>query len=164
MGKLGRQRPFAFPAGVYDSARQRKKWFWQGLQQIATMKQRPKSLAFADQIGCQHGGGQWADYLAMIREFADHNPNIRVWLVQYDPEASSPLPPGNLEACPTEASPQEDIWWQCPHGAIKVRGEGMEAPQGYFMDDALTIPMPRCVRPRCITCCKEMYEEMRDLL
>ena len=92
MGKPCRKRPFAFPPGVYDAARQRKKWFWQGLQQIATMKQRPKSVVFADHIGCQHGGGRWADCLAMIQNFADHNPDIRVWLVQYDPEADNHFP------------------------------------------------------------------------
>ena len=48
MGKPCHQQPFAFPPGVYDSTQQRKQWFWQGLQQITTMKQCPKSLAFTD--------------------------------------------------------------------------------------------------------------------
>ena len=74
-----------------------------------------------------------------------------------------PLSSGTLEVCSVEADHEQDVWWMCPHGAVRVR-EGMEAPPGYFMDKALTISMPRCVRPRCITCCEEEYEGMRDLL
>ena len=38
------------------------------------------SIAFPEQIGCGLAGGDWGAYERMLEEFADANPDVRVYI------------------------------------------------------------------------------------
>ena len=56
-------------------------------------KAKPKNLAFPEEIGCGYGGGNWPKYHAMIKEFAEANPDVEVTIVSWGkntPEEEDP--------------------------------------------------------------------------
>jgi O-acetyl-ADP-ribose deacetylase (regulator of RNase III) len=52
-----------------DNAAMRKYWFQQCLAEIKLLT--PKSVAFPARIGCGLAGGNWDDYLNMLKDFHD---------------------------------------------------------------------------------------------
>ena len=56
----------------------------------------------------------------------------------------------------------EEVWVECPHGAVRVRGHAA-APEGFYMRDGTD--MPRCTRPDCVRKSLRWYNvEMREVL
>jgi len=67
-----------------DSSTIRIEWFKQCLNVIAKIPQiQTKTIAMPYNIGCGFGGGDWAVYYAMIKEFATNN-KIHVTLYKLD--------------------------------------------------------------------------------
>ncbi len=64
-----------------DSREKRKEYFKNCLDQISRIKDI-KSIAFPYGIACNMGGGKWEDYLAMLENFAQKNPKIKVFVVK----------------------------------------------------------------------------------
>ena len=54
---------------------------------------------------------------------------------------------------------QQQIWWECPHGAVRVRGTDAR-PHGYFMDRHETIATPRCELAACVKKFCSSYDGM----
>ena len=83
-----------------DTYEQRKKWFSVCLQKIGKAKGIEKSIAFPYKIGCGLAGGDWTDYLRMIKKFALDNPHIDVLIVSLEknPENESSRD-SNLSCC-----------------------------------------------------------------
>lgn len=66
------------PNSFNDTYEQRKTWFKNCLNHIATLK--PKSLAFPYNIGCGLAGGVWSEYEAMLTVFARENSETQLVL------------------------------------------------------------------------------------
>ena len=66
-----------FPDSNKDGYLARENYFKQCLDKISKIKDI-KSIAFPYLIGCGIAGGNWNNYLDMILEFAESNPNIEV--------------------------------------------------------------------------------------
>ena len=172
MHRPGRRRAIHYPPGVYDTARQREQWFWQGLQRITQMPEKPASIAFPHRIGCTFAGGHWPQYKALIERFADQNPQIDVYLVTHGEQQRQSHGPIHAGCITTEelpesywrTDPKSCIFWQCSHGAVQIRGHATTSPEGYFMDEDETIPMPRCTRPSCIRYGNRQYDKLRPFL
>ena len=178
LGKPGRKRAIPFPSGIYDTSRQREDWFWRGLLRITQWKDRPESLAFPHEIGCQFAGGTWKRYEAMIERFADLNPDIKVTIVEHGNDRwrddtlqvnSTTLNDGEgvepgYEPEWWKHEPDSAIWWECSHGAAQVRGKPADTPRGYYMDHEHTQPMPACRRPACVRYGRREYAKMRPIL
>jgi O-acetyl-ADP-ribose deacetylase (regulator of RNase III) len=54
-----------------DTEEKRKKYFFQGLQEVAKIKDLD-SVAFPDHIGCGLAAGNWEFYEGLINKFADY--------------------------------------------------------------------------------------------
>lgn len=55
-----------------DSPKNRQQWFIECLQKISQIKDiRKKSIALPFNIGCGLGGGNWDEYYAIIKDFAN---------------------------------------------------------------------------------------------
>ena len=53
------------------------------------------------------------------------------------------------------------IWYECPHGAVRVRGRGRaESCRGHF---GMQATVPRCHEPDCIHRMMRAYENMKDI-
>ena len=66
---------------VLDCYRNRQMWFRQCLDAISKLP--INSIAFPWRIGCGLGGGNWDQYMDMLLEFANKNPNIRVTVYRF---------------------------------------------------------------------------------
>lgn len=64
-----------------DTRQAREKYFINSLKEISKIS-NIQSIAFPYQIGCGLAGGKWENYLNMLQDFADNNPNINVSLYQ----------------------------------------------------------------------------------
>ena len=66
-----------------DTPGNREHWFHTCLQQISNMgENKPRTIAFPFQIGCNLGGGNWSKYATMIDEFAACNQDTTVYMIK----------------------------------------------------------------------------------
>lgn len=66
-----------------DSKEMRINWFRECLEQIARIA-NIKSCAFPFKIGCGLAGGNWDEYLKLLKDFETKNPNIQIVLYQLE--------------------------------------------------------------------------------
>ena len=139
---------------------------------------QPENIAFPHGIGCFQDGGRWEKYEAMIRRFANLNPDMKVTIVEYGSGQGQAkmICVGNATVANAEDvepeyraewwkhEPDAAIWWECPHGNTQVRGSPGPAPEGYYMDSEHTIPTPACHRPACVRYGKREYAKLQSIL
>lgn len=70
-----------FPTSNIDGYIAREKYFQTGLEEISKIKNL-KSIAFPYKIGCGAAGGNWNNYLKMIKDFSNNNPEVKIAILK----------------------------------------------------------------------------------
>ena len=88
----------------HDDHNQRCAWFKKCLEKISRIKNL-RHIAFPENIGCGLARGDWKKYYAMLYNFAEQNPHVRVSIVSKD---SPPVEEFPVEEFPVEEVPVEE--------------------------------------------------------